>query len=342
MIAYRPRTIHDNQVVLKSMTEDNAHESLEGATRDELVSCIQLLALSVVEHRAKCSFVPVRESTDTLRSGPNGTEDSGLFVHGKKVLEEALEMVRILAAEPTQVAEDTPGPLTAENRKQFRINVRAPVKVRWPGDSDPVEGELENISWGGAAIHVDQVKVSGDDSLHIILPSTRGGSISIEAKILRTWELADGKGHGIATRFSSLSTSDEEELENVLELLAMSADGEGQRKYARLTQRLDIQFDGIQELQATLDDISAGGLGITIPDPLQIGQSLQAVISTLDESCSLKLRARVVRQEAVKLGNIEVYQAGLKFEHPSEELNARTQELILKMAVMTKSSNHQD
>ena len=64
-----------------------------------------------------------------------------------------------------------------------------------------------------------------------------------------------------------------------------------------MTQRLDIQFDGAQELQSTLDDISSGGLGITVPDPLQLGQSVQTVISTLDESCSLKLRARVVRQE---------------------------------------------
>ena len=77
-----------------------------------------------------------------------------------------------------------------------------------------------------------------------------------------------------------------------------------------------------------------GGLGITVPDPLQIGQSLQAVISTLDESCSLKLRARVVRQDSQKFGNMEFYHAGLKFEQPSEELHELTSELIRTMSTL--------
>jgi len=85
-----------------------------------------------------------------------------------------------------------------------------------------------------------------------------------------------------------------------------------------------------------LDDISAGGLGITVPDPVQIGQSLQIVISALDESCFLKLRARVVRQEPLKFRSMLAYRVGLKFEHPSEELEKRTAELISKMAAMRK------
>ena len=83
---------------------------------------------------------------------------------------------------------------------------------------------------------------------------------------------------------------------------------------------------------STLDDISSGGLGITVPDPVQIGQSLQIVISTLDDSCFLKLRARVVRQEKLRLRAVDVYRVGLKFEHPTEELKRRTAELIARMA----------
>lgn len=314
------------------------HAPLKGATQDELLACLQLLAISVVQHREKGGFVTFRKSMDRLRSGADEAEGVELLEQGTEVLEEALEMARVLAAEPAPApeaeaeAEATPDDTTAENRRQLRINVRAPIKLLWPGDSAPVKARLENISWGGAAIQVDQAIADTGDKLQIILPSTKGGAISIEAKILRTWELPDGNGHGLATRFSSLSTRDEAELENILELLAQSADIEGHRKDARLTQRLDIQFDGVQELQATLDDISAGGLGITVPDPLQIGQSLQAVISTLDEDCSLKLRARVVRQEPMLMGNVKLYHAGLKFEHPSEELNERINELIGKMA----------
>lgn len=316
----------------------NSDRLLDGATRDELFACIRLLALSVVQHRAKCEFVSFESSMEQLRSDTDESEELGLFVQGKEVLEEALEMVKSSATErpPEPATVETPDDPLAENRGQLRINVKAPIKVLWPGDSDPVEAKLENISWGGAAILVSSAKADAGDTLKIILPDTQSGSITVEAKIVRTWDLPDGQGEGVATRFSSLSTRDEEELENILDALVESGDSEGQRKYARLTQRLDIQFDDVEELQATLEDISTGGLGITVPDPLQLGQSFQAVISTFDESCSLKLRARVVHQEPINLGHTELYHVGLKFEHPSDELSERTAELIREIAAMTR------
>lgn len=314
--------------------KENSRELIDEASPDELLACIRLLAISVVQHRAKCGFVTLRNSSEQLRASAEEAEATGLFVQSKHVLEEALEMVRTVAAEaePTPVTEAETSPAPAENRTQFRIRVSVPIKVLWPQESKPVNAKLEDISWGGASIHVDEAKIDSGDTLQIILPRHQGGSISIEAKILRTWQHPGGNGHGVATRFSRLSTRDEAKLEEILEHLARSADDEGQRSHARLTQRLDIQFDGEQELLSTLDDISAGGLGITVPDPVQIGQSLQIVISALNESCYLKLRARVVRQEPLKTRSMVVYRVGLKFEHPSEELKRRTSELISKMA----------
>jgi c-di-GMP-binding flagellar brake protein YcgR len=207
-----------------------------------------------------------------------------------------------------------------------------PIKVSWPQDSKPVNAKLEDISWGGASIHMLEANMDSGDMLRIFLPRPQGGLIAIEAKALRTKEHADGGGFSVATRFSSLGTRDEAKLEEILEHLSKAADHEGQRSHARLTQRLELQFDGEQELLTTLDDISAGGLGITVPEPVQVGQSLQILISTLDESCYLKLRARVVRQEPVRLHAVDLYRVGLKFEHPSAELQQRTADLIAKVA----------
>ena len=316
----------------------STHELLGEATPEELLSCIQLLAISVVQHRAKCGFVTLSKTTEQLRATEDQTAETGLFVQSKQVLEEALEMVRMLAAESasTTATQVEPGATSPENRTQFRVRITVPIKVMWPQDSKPINATLIDISWGGASIHVDEAKIDSGDTLQIILPRRQGGSISIEAKILRASRHPDGNGHIIAARFSKLSTRDEAKLEEILEHLAQSADDGGQRNYARLTQRLDIQFDSDQELLSTLDDISAGGLGITVPDPVQIGQSLQIVISALDESCFLKLRARVVRQEPLKFRSMLAYRVGLKFEHPSEELEKRTTELISKMAAMRK------
>jgi c-di-GMP-binding flagellar brake protein YcgR len=316
--------------------EPNTRGLLDEATPEELLSCIQLLAISVVQHRAKCGFVTLRNSTEQFQSTAAHGEETGLFVQSKQVLEEALEIVRTMAAQssPPPIAPVTPAAASADHRTQLRIKIAVPIKVLWPRETRPVDARLEDISWGGAALYVEENKSDSGDTLQVILPRQQGGSISIEAKILRVWPHPDGIGHRLAIRFSKLSTRDEAKLEDILEHLARSADEEGQRSHARLTQRLDIQFDGEQELLSTLDDISSGGLGITVPDPVQIGQSLQIVIGTLDNSCYLKLRARVVRQEKLRLRAVEVYRVGLKFEHPTEELKRRTGELIARMAAM--------
>lgn len=306
-------------------------DSLLGeATQNELLACIRLLALNVVQHRATDNFVSFRDSGEHLRPGGNTAEKAGLIVASRNAVEEVLELVRIIAAESPAEAEPGPASSAPDKRKQLRINVTAPIKLIWPGDDIPIDAKLQNISWGGAAITVNEVKMAKGDTLQILVPGTRGTPINIEGKYLRSWKLADGNGEGIAVRFSSLATQDEDELEDVLKLLAQSADSDGLRQHARLTQRLDIQFDG-DELHATLEDISAGGLGVTVPDPLQIGQSLQAVVSTFDEAFTLKLRARVVRQEPIRMGNTELYQVGLKFEHPSGELNQLTGDLLSEM-----------
>lgn len=302
---------------------------LSDATPDELAACIRLLALSVMQHREKSGFVPLKESVEYFKPGNNSKEKAMLFMKSRNVVEESLELVRILAAEakPEETEEEL-----SDKRKQLRISVTAPVKLLWPGDVEPTKVNLQNISWGGASITTDKARTHSGDTLKILLPGIKSSTIIIEAKVLRTWELSASQGEGIAVRFSSLATKDQDEFEDVLKLLAQSEDNVGLRQNARLTQRLDIQFSGSDELHATLDDISAGGLGVTVPDPLQIGQSLEAVISTLDECCTLKLRARVVRLEPVKMGKVELYHAGLKFEHPSRELNNLTRELIVQLA----------
>jgi c-di-GMP-binding flagellar brake protein YcgR len=310
-----------------------SHGLVDEATPDELLSCAQLLAISVVQHREKSGYVSLRRSSAQLQPAEDELEEVNLFEQGNDVLEEALEMVRAQAAKTSSVpvtqtdTEDAP----AENRTQFRVRILLPIKIVLSPDAKPIDAKLEDISWGGASLHVNETEVESADSLRVMLPRPQGGLISIEAKVLRVWPHPSGDGYGVATRFSSLNTRDEAKLEKILEQLAESGDIEGQRSFARLSQRLDLQFDCEEELLSTLDDISAGGLGLTVPEPLQIGQSLQTVISSLDDRCTLKLRARVVRQDPLWLRGQTVYRVGLKFEHPSNELQRRTSELISRV-----------
>ncbi|TNC79505.1 MAG: hypothetical protein C9356_18795 [Oleiphilus sp.] len=311
---------------------NRAKSILNEASSEELASCVRLLALSVAHHRQKSAFIPLRDSAEFLKPTNTSKEKMSLFLQSRDLVAEALELVRMLAAEAPPKTETETEEKTEDKRKQLRLNVSVPIKIVWPDNDEAVSARVQNISWGGASIVTNEAQTHSGDTVQILLPGVSTPSIQLEAKVLRTWALTSQTGEGIALRFSSIATKDQDAFEELLKKLAKSGDNEGLRQHARLTQHLDIQFDGPDELHATLDDISAGGMGVTVPDPLQIGQSLESVISTTDGGFTLKLRARVVRLEPVKMGNVVLYHAGLKFEHPSRELNALTRELIAQMA----------
>ncbi len=309
-----------------------AKSLLSGASQEELATCIRLLALSVAHHRQTATFTPLRDSAELLKPQNTSKEKAALFMQSRDLVSEALELVRVLAAEAPTKADSEAEEKTQDKRKQLRISVSAPIKLIWPGSNEPISARIQNISWGGASIVTDKIPPPSGDTLHVLLPSLNTPFIKLEAKVLRTWPLSSQQATGIALRFSSIATKDQDAFENLLKKLAHSGDNEGLRQHARLTQHLDIQFEGPDDLHATLDDISAGGMGVTVPDPIQIGQSLETVISTMDGGFHLKLRARVVRLEPVKMGNVVLYHAGLKFEHPPKELSELTRELIGQMA----------
>jgi len=157
--------------------QKSPQEILEEATREELSSCVQLLAQSIVQHRAKFGVINLHQSIETLAptEDPNAT---GLFTQGKDVLEEALEIVRTIAADPAAESDSNPDADFPDNRTQFRINVSLPVRVLLPNTPKPVNAILENISWGGAALVISEAAIDVHDSLRIILPRPQGGSIS--------------------------------------------------------------------------------------------------------------------------------------------------------------------
>ena len=141
--------------------KEHSDELLAEATRDELFACIRLLAISVVQHRAKCGFVTFEDSATQLRTGTQGAEEFGMFVEGKQVLEEALEMAKSFATEgplgPGPVTEEPPSNLLAENRRQLRINVTAPITDRLFKISDSFSLIIESYYTDLVFVHANQL-----------------------------------------------------------------------------------------------------------------------------------------------------------------------------------------
>jgi YihY family inner membrane protein len=122
----------------------------------------------------------------------------------------------------------------------------------------------------------------------------------------------------------------EDQLEKVLAML-MSGSGGGRREYPRLAQRLEIYFDDPTDIRATLEDISRGGLAVTVPYSFQPGQSVQLTVFGGAGVGELRLRARVVNQTVVEEGKLQLYRIGLKFEHPSAALQEIVNRLLQKL-----------
>jgi len=84
----------------------------------------------------------------------------------------------------------------------------------------------------------------------------------------------------------------------------------------------------LSSCKATLEDISKGGMMITMPDPVELNNSIKVQLDGPNDAYNLSLRARVVRQETIIMSDFEMYQVAVEFEHPTKELRSMVQGLI--------------
>lgn len=219
--------------------------------------------------------------------------------------------------------------LPSEGRGQPRIQAQVPIRIAGAGSTQPRRALLANLSWGGAQIHCEDEPGGAGDPLEVELPYHHGDSIRIESEILRVTLEDDGR-YLVAVRFSSVSPKAEAHLENVLEML-LSGTGGGRRAHPRLAQRLEIYFDDPADIRATLEDISHGGLSVTVPYSFTVSQSVQLTVYGPAGIGELRLRARVMHQE-LENGKVPLYRVGLKFEHPAGDLQKLVDHFLHKLS----------
>jgi len=300
----------------------DAHEAAVGEPRtpDELLACAKLLALSVAEHRARFGVVPLSAHTvaiERLRRAPQTAELSDAAADAFR---EAMSLVQ---TSPAQLA-------ASDKRRQLRISVTAPVQLSDPDNRWLLPATINNISWGGAAVRCKGMPGAVDQRVCLHLPAGRNQKIAILATILRIDQLHDEPLYGL--RFDSLAPEDEERLQQVLKIL-MSSPQHGERRHeARLVQRLEIEYGDAGEFRATLEDISASGLMLTVPEALEINQSLLVSLSSTDTPFNLSLRARVMHQTRVGTEEFSMYRIGLQFEHPDVQLKQRVSAVLEQLA----------
>jgi c-di-GMP-binding flagellar brake protein YcgR len=315
--------------------QDVLSADLEALSATELAACARVLALSIARHRATFGIVPLSGNPHALRDGLPDAEHE-LSVQAHAAVREAVQLVResvqlnSAAAGSAEAVESQP--LSgADKRGQLRISMRAPVDVTHPDGEWMHRALLRDISWGGASV-VTPTALPTCERMRLLLPAARGTKIPILATVLERYEQRDEFVYRL--RFDSLSPDDEARLQQVLEILLTTTPDEGRRSEARLVHRLEIECGDTGDFRATIEDISTDGLMLTVLEPLALNQSLLLHLSCAETALQLALRARVVHQTPISNGEIQAYQVGLHFEHPTEQLRQRVSAVLRELALL--------
>jgi c-di-GMP-binding flagellar brake protein YcgR len=195
-----------------------------------------------------------------------------------------------------------------ELRVHARIHVSTTIEVASPQGN--VEATLRDLSKGGARFLVARPVGLVGETIELFLPSLGGDDIAVMAEIIRSQEGTEG--HTVAVRFDAVDPLMRQPLNDLIEVL-LTATGGGTRKEPRVARRMDIRYGQLGELRAILEDISRGGLAMTVADPLVLYEELEITVPDTGGDQLLILRAKVVHQRAVDVSGETVYRVGLEF-----------------------------
>jgi hypothetical protein len=314
---------------------DSAIASL---SQEELAACAQILALGIAQHRMKFGVIPLESAPATdgagaarLREAVRASLDEALRLVRKKQVLPPAQRVAVASAAATD-SDEAHAAAVREQRRQLRISVSAQVELGLVDSGETCKASLRNISWGGASVRCVDTILHAGQRVRLQLPIGKNEKIATIATVLRATTVNGASEYGL--RFDSMSAADEERLEKVLDILVANPSPDARRTEARLVQRLEIEYGDSGEFCAVLEDISPSGVMLTVPDPLEIDQSLLVTLSGADTHHSLSLRARVVHQTLITECGMDMYRVGLKFEHPGDELRDRVAAVLQHLAVM--------
>jgi len=211
-----------------------------------------------------------------------------------------------------------------ENRVHARIHVSTVITVASPDGN--VEATLKDLSKGGARFAAPKPIGRVGETIELFLPSLSGEDITVMAEIIRSTEGPDGL-HTVAVRFDAVDPAMRQPLNDLIEVL-LTATGGGQRSSPRVSKRMDIRYGLLGELRAILEDISRGGLAMTVADPLVLYEELEVTVPDTGGDQLLILRARVVHQRAVEVEGETVYRVGLEFGRMRTETRRCLEDLL--------------
>jgi c-di-GMP-binding flagellar brake protein YcgR len=200
--------------------------------------------------------------------------------------------------------------VSSDQRVHARIHVQTKIDVVGT-DQKRVEAELRDLSKGGARFEIAASLGAVGERIQLYLPSLTGTDITVSAEIIRRSDAGEGK-QVYAVRFDDVEEEKREQLLELIEVL-LTTSGGGRRAHPRVARRIEVRFGQLDDLRAILEDISAGGLLMTVNEPLSLYEELDITVPDLGGGELIILHARVVNQRAEDRPSGHVYRVGLEF-----------------------------
>jgi c-di-GMP-binding flagellar brake protein YcgR len=198
--------------------------------------------------------------------------------------------------------------VNADRRRFARIE--ASLDCTLATETETVKAKVVNLSRTGVAVLCGQsLEVGARLTLLIENPKI---SVGLTGEVVRKTAIAGELGYGV--RFDALPPQAEEELVELLRELA-AGKGSGRRAFPRIAARVAVICKTRESFEATLSDLSQGGLKVRCPKPVAENMVLELVLGMPGATGLLTLHGDV--RHCAPEG--QHFSVGVKFAPVSDE-----------------------
>ncbi len=209
--------------------------------------------------------------------------------------------------------------------KRLHPRIEVSTEVRISGPLGVATGMLRNLSKGGAEMFLAEKVANVGESVELFIGFSDKLEVAVMGEVLRLRE--SSRGFVTALRFDLIEPSMHDNLFNLIEAF-LEARGSAERKHPRIARRYPIRYGHPKELKAMLENISMGGLAMTVPEPLVLDEEIEVSIPDLTGNELLIVRGKVVHQQPEKRGDETTIRVGLQFRNLTREVEGCLQSLI--------------
>lgn len=176
--------------------------------------------------------------------------------------------------------------VTADRRRFARIE--ASLDCTLATETETVKAKVVNLSRTGVAV-LCPMSLEAGQRLTLLLED-RKMSVGLTGEVVRKTAIAGELGYGV--RFDALPPVAEEELVALLKELA-AGKGAGRRAFPRVAARVAVVCKTRESFEATLSDLSQGGLKVRCPKPVAEGLVLELSLGMPNAGGLLTLQGEV-------------------------------------------------